>query len=57
MEITDKGIKEMEKYGGSFVKALAEAWRHADHINKKKIEETFDYFEQYQRAANERAEP
>jgi len=37
----------MEKMGGSFVKALANAWYKADHINKKKLEDNFSYFEEY----------
>jgi hypothetical protein len=42
-------IEAMEKYGGSFVKSLANAWYHADPINKKKLEDTFHYFEEYKK--------
>lgn len=48
MEITNKGIDLMEEMGGSFVKALANAWCRADPINKKKLEITFNYFEEYE---------
>jgi len=48
MNITVAGVKSMKDNGGSFVKALAEAWYHADHINKKKLEDTFSYFEDYE---------
>lgn len=51
MQVTNKGIDAMEMYGGSFVKALANAWCRADPINKRKLEETFDYFENYERQA------
>ena len=38
----------MTKYGGSFVKKLAEAYKHADSINAHKLETVFrDYFEKY----------
>ncbi len=49
--VTIKGIECMETYGGSFVQALANAWNHADHINKKKLENTFDYFKEYEEKA------
>ena len=44
--------KSMRQYGGSFIKALAEAWSQADMINKKKLQKTFgnywlDYYNQY----------
>jgi len=51
MQITKAGIECMEKYGGSFVKALANAWHHADINNKKKLETTFPYFEEYEQQA------
>lgn len=42
-------LDNMEKYGGSFVKALANAARHADSINLAKIKETWsDYWHQYE---------
>ena len=52
--ITNAGIDCMEKYGGSFVKALAAAWCHADQMNKIKLETTFPYFEEYERQAARR---
>ena len=43
-------VGAMQKYGGSFVKALADCWWRADSINEKRLQEAFsDYFEQYQR--------
>lgn len=42
-------IEAMEKYGGSFVKALAEAWYKADPNNKRLLENTFSYFEEYKK--------
>lgn len=41
-------IEAMEKYGGSFVVALAQAARRADSTNLAKIKETWaDYWQQY----------
>lgn len=41
-------IKAMQTYGGSFVKALANAWMHADEDNSAKIEATWpEYIEKY----------
>lgn len=41
-------VANMKKYGGSFVKALAEMMVLADHLNIKKIQETWpDYIERY----------
>lgn len=41
-------IKAMETYGGSFVKALAQACWHADPANLRKIKNTFGlYWGQY----------
>jgi len=40
-------IDKMQKYGGSFVKSIAEAWLHADPVNRHKLEETFSYFKEY----------
>lgn len=43
-----KVIESMERYGGSFVVALAEAARRADHINLAKIKSTWaNYWQQY----------
>ncbi len=43
MQITNDGIELMEKLGGSFVRSLAEAWYHADGVNKAKLEKNFPY--------------
>lgn len=41
-------VEAMEKYGGSFVKALAEAARRADSTNLAKIKATWpEYWQQY----------
>lgn len=41
-------IAKMEQYGGSFVKALANAARHADTVNLAKIKMTFrEYWDSY----------
>jgi hypothetical protein len=45
----------MEKYGGSFVRALAEAWCRADPTNKRILENNFYYFEEYEQQAIRRA--
>lgn len=43
-------IEKMEKYGGSFVKALAQCARRADPINLKKIKNTWpEYWAEYSR--------
>lgn len=43
-------VDAMEKYGGSFVKALAEAARHADPTNLQKIKDTWsNYWEAYKK--------
>ena len=42
----------MEQYGGSFVKALANAARHADPYNLGKLKVTFrEYWETYREMA------
>jgi len=47
-----KVLKAMETYGGSFVKALAEAFYHADPINFIKLKNAFpEYWEEYSRMA------
>jgi len=56
MNITNAGIECMEKYGGSFVKALAEAWYRADPINRRLLETTFKYYEEYEQQAQRRKE-
>ena len=41
-------VSNMEKYGGSFVKALANCFHHADCTNKAILIHTFhSYWEQY----------
>ena len=42
------GIEMMETYGGSFVKALANAWYKADPNNKRILENSFSYFKEYE---------
>ena len=37
-------VEMMEKYGGSFVKALAELCRHADPMNLIKIKRTWQFY-------------
>lgn len=45
-------VDAMEKYGGSFVRALAEAARRADPINFLLIKNTWpEYWRQYQEIA------
>ena len=45
-------VTAMQDYGGSFVKALAECFHRADHINFEILKEAFpDYWEQYERVA------
>lgn len=41
-------IEQMEKYGGSFVKALAQAASRADAVNLAKLKAAFpEYWQQY----------
>lgn len=45
-------VEAMEKYGGSFVKALANACHHADAFNLGKIKQTFkEYWTTYSEMA------
>lgn len=47
-------IEAMEKYGGSFIKALANACRHADPDNYRRLQIAFpEYFKRYARMAKE----
>lgn len=47
-----KIIEAMEKYGGSFVKALANAARHADNYNLGKIRQNWkEYWDTYREMA------
>jgi len=39
-----KVVSNMEKYGGSFVKALAEAFHHADRSNKEILIKSFPHY-------------
>lgn len=44
----------MERYGGSFVKALAEAARHADSRNLAKLKEAWpEYWHEYEEQGKE----
>lgn len=48
-------VEAMEKYGGSFVKALAALCYRADHINLQKIKSTWpEYWAEYKEMFNER---
>lgn len=50
-------IEAMSKYGGSFVKALAEAARRADRQNLVKIKVTWiEYWTEYEKAGCEMEE-
>ena len=41
-------VKNMERFGGSFVKSLAQAFHHADPINCVRLKQAFpDYWVQY----------
>jgi len=47
-----KIVEAMEKYGGSFVKALSQCFYSADYINYKKLKDAFpNYWEQYKKIA------
>lgn len=47
-------IEAMAKYGGSFVKALAEAARRADPQNLAKIKSTWvEYWAEYEKTGHE----
>ena len=47
-------IEAMAKYGGSFVKALAKAARHADPQNLVKIKTTWiEYWMEYEKTGHE----
>lgn len=48
-----KIVDNMAEYGGSFVRALAEAFYKADNINFKKLKDAFpDYWEHYKKYNN-----
>lgn len=51
-EEDEKIIEAMEQYGGSFVKSLANACRHADHFNLGKLRQAFkEYWDTYREMA------
>lgn len=53
-DIDLKVVEAMEKYGGSFVKALATACYHADPNNLARIKIHFaDYWKEYEGIANQ----
>lgn len=50
-----EAVAEMIKTGGSFVKSLAEAYCHADHVNSRILREAFPkYFQEYFERGRER---
>ncbi len=49
-------LEAMDEFGGSFVKSLAELYRHADRNNQIKLIQVFeDYFLQYATMADNTA--
>lgn len=53
--MSEDTVAKMEKYGGRFVKALANAWRCADLANKRTLEDAFaDLFNRYASMPNGR---
>lgn len=53
-----KVIDQMEKCGGSFVKALAVCFRRADHINFEKLRTVFpEYWNQYEAQSKKNPSP
>lgn len=52
-DIDLKTIEAMERYGGSFVVALAQAARRADKNNLQRIKDAFpEYWQQYTQMAD-----
>ena len=49
----DDYIEYMEYFGGGFVRALTNAWNHADSFNKRRLEDSFKYFEIYKKQFEE----
>ena len=48
-------IETMERYGGSFIKALAVCFQHADSSNFAKLKGTFaEYWIQYKKMTEEK---
>lgn len=47
-------VEAMDRFGGSFVRALANAFYHADFNNFKKLKNAFsDYWNNYEKVVNE----
>lgn len=47
-----EAVHAMRQFGGSFVKALAQAWLVADVVNQQRVKEAFpDYFHIYRNLA------
>ncbi len=45
-------VQAMHKYGGSFVKIIAQACEQADHLNYVKLKNAFpEYWKQYENMA------
>jgi len=52
IEQDQKVIEAMHRYGGSFVKSIATAFDHADHVNYAKLKAAFpEYWKQYKAMA------
>ena len=50
-----KVVECMERYGGSFVKALANCFFHADNINFNKLRYAFpEYWKEYEEMADKK---
>jgi len=50
IEVDDATLENMDKYGGSFIRALANLYRRADDENRAEIRRTFArYFQTYKR--------
>ncbi|MHC1624891.1 MAG: hypothetical protein ACXQS2_02725 [Methermicoccaceae archaeon] len=48
MVVDEETLRNMEVYGGDFVRQLAYLYRFADFKNKEKLENCFkEYFERY----------
>ncbi len=44
-------VEKMKKYGGSFIKALAQCFQHADEANFEKLKNVFlDDWEHYEQS-------
>jgi hypothetical protein len=49
-DVDDATLANMERYGGSFIRALAICYRRADEDNRAALRRTFaEYFEMYGR--------